>query len=453
MSSLERLNENPQMNFVQSFIYEKVKGRPNLQKIINNLGWLAFDKILRISIGLIVGVWVARYLGPAKFGILSFAAAFVGLLAPIAGLGLQDVVVRNLVRNPQDKNEILGTAFILQIIAGILAYSLTLGIIFFIRPDDSLVYGLVAILGSTMLFKCSEVTVFWLESRVSSKYIIWTQNVCLIFFAIIKVTLILNHSSLIAFAWVTMVEALTVSLMFIWLLNSLGPKLRKLYPSLKLAKNLLADSWPQMMSGLAIMIYMRIDQIMLGEMVDEREVGIYSAALRISEAWYFIPMIVVASVFPSMIKTRIENKEKYFQRLQQLYEFMVWLSVGIAVPMTFLSTPIIVWIYGVSYSSAGAILAIHIWTAVFVFLGVASGKHFIVENRQMLLFKRTLLGAIVNIVLNLVLIPRFGSIGAAFSTIAANAAAAYFFDFFSKSTRDMFAMKSRALNLFRPFLK
>jgi PST family polysaccharide transporter len=200
---------------------------------------------------------------------------------------------------------------------------------------------------------------------------------------------------------------------------------------------------------MAIMVYMKIDQIMLGQMLGDDAVGIYSAAVRISEVWYFIPMMIVASVFPSILEAKKRDETQYLQRLQRLYDIMVWLSVAIALPMTFVSTPIVIALFGPAYAESGTVLAIHIWASVFVFLGVASSQWFVAENRQILSFQRTLLGALVNVILNLVLIPDFGPIGASVATVVAYAIAAFFADVMQKETRQTFAMKLKSMNIFR----
>ncbi len=399
--------------------------------------------------GLFVGVWLARYLGPEQFGLFNFAAAFVGLFGAIAGLGLQGIVVRDIVRNTAGKEETLGTAAVLQFIAGLLAYGLIIGTIFWLRPDDVMAKVLVAILGSTMLFKASEVAIYWFESQVLSKYIVWVQNGSFLVFAAIKVVLILNEAPLTAFAWTTMAEAFLVGLLMLIMLGLRGPKLRKLCFTVSRVKTLLRDSWPLLLSGIAIMIYMKIDQIMLGQMLGYEAVGIYSAAVRISEVWYFIPMMIVASVFPAILEAKKISEAQYYQRLQQLYDLMVWLSVGIALPMTFLSTFVVTLLFGEPFAESGAVLAIHIWAGVFVFLGVASGKWFLAENRQVLSFQRTALGAAVNVLLNFLLIPNFGYIGAAVSTVISQAMAALLFDAVQPVTRGMFLMKIKSMNLLR----
>jgi PST family polysaccharide transporter len=436
------------VRFLPGFIKRRIANRPNLVKILDNIGWLFFDKILRMGVGLIVGVWVARYLGPEQFGLFNFASAFVGMFGAVAGLGLQGVVVRDLVREHSSKEEILGSAAALQLVGGFVAYCLILATIFWLRPDDALAKTIVAILGSMMLFKASEVAVCWFESQVLSKFTVWVQNGAFLVFASIKVLLILTGAPLVAFAWVTMAEGVAVALMMLIVLGVRGPRARQLRMKVARVKTLFVDSWPLLLSGMAVMIYMRIDQVMLGQMVSDESVGIYSAAVRISEVWYFIPMTIVASVFPSIIEAKVCSEAQYYQRLQRLYDIMVLFSVSIALPMTFLSSAIVVQLFGKAYIESGPILAILIWASVFVFLGVASGKWFLTENRQILSFQRTALGMIVNVILNLLLIPRFGAVGAAIATVVSYTIAAFFADLLQNETRRMFYMKVHALNIF-----
>ena len=435
------------VRFLPGFIKRRIESRPNLVKILDNIGWLFFDKILRMGVGLIVGVWVARYLGPEQFGLFNFATAFVGMFGAIAGLGLQGVVVRDLVREPSSREEILGSAAVLQLIGGLVAYALVLATIFWLRPDDALAKTIVAILGSMMLFKASEVAVCWFESQVLSKFTVWVQNGTFLVFASVKVVLILKGAPLVAFAWVSMAEGLVVAMVMVIVLGLRGPRARQLRATVARAKSLLADSWPLLLSGMAVMIYLRIDQIMLGQMIGDEAVGIYSAATRISEIWYFLPMVIVASVFPAILEAKKRDEKLYYRRLQKLYNVMTFLSIIVALPMTFLSDLVLALLFGDRYAEAAPVLAIHIWAAIFVFLGVASSKWFISENRQVLGLQRTVLGAVVNIILNFLLIPSSGPIGAAFATVLANAMAAYFFDLVSKSTRHMFIMKTKSFDL------
>ena len=399
-----------------------------------------------MGVGLFIGVWIARYLGPEQFGLLNFANAFVVFLGAFAALGLQGIVVRDIVREPDSAGTTLGTAAFMQLVGGFVVYLLILITIAYMRPNDALARSIVAIMGSVMLLRASDIAVYWFESQVQSKYIVWVQNSVFIVFAAIKVVLILQQVLLIAFVWATLAEAIAAALILLSVMSKRGQPLSKLRVSTDRMKSLFKDSWPLILSAIAITIYMRMDQIMLGQMISDEAVGIYSAATRISEVWYFIPMAIVASVFPATLEAKKLSKELYYARLQQLYDLMVVVSAVVALPMTFLSRSIVTLLFGEDYSGAGAILAIHIWAAVFVFLGVASGNWFLTENRQLLSMQRAVSGAVANIGLNLLLIPIYGAVGAALATVISQAIAAWLFDFFQAETRPMFFMKLTSMN-------
>ncbi|MBE0472147.1 MAG: flippase, partial [Methyloprofundus sp.] len=214
---------------------------------------------------------------------------------------------------------------------------------------------------------------------------------------------------------------------------------------LSIAKQLLKDSWPLIFSAIVVMIYMRIDQIMIKEMLGEYEVGIYSAAVRLSEAFYFIPMLITASLFPAILNAKNQSDELYKQRLQRLYTFMVWFAIAIALPMTFLSDWLILLLFGQAYQEAGQVLMIHVWSMPFVFLLVASGKWFIAEGLARMALYRNLSAAFLNVVLNIIFIPIYGVVGAAISTLLAFFMAAYFFDILSTLTRKQFLLKTNSI--------
>lgn len=435
------------MNIVPEFMRRRIEHRPNLLKIIDNIAWLFFDKIVRTGVALIAGIWIARYLGPERFGLLSFGIAFVGLVGAIASLGLHGVVVRDILGNPAIKEETLGTAAVLQFIGGLFAYVLIVGMSFWMLADDYLTRTLVVILGLSVLFKFSDVAVYWFESQVLSKYTVWVQNSCCLIFALSKIGLILNNAPLIGFAWVMIAEALVVASLMMILLRFRGLRWNQMQFRLTRAKRLLAESWPLLLSSIAIMVYLRIDQIMLGQLVGGTAVGIYSAAVKISEIWYVIPTAIAASVFPAILDAKNRSELEYYQRLQRLYNLMVWLSLGIALPMTFISNQLVILLFGESFSDSGTVLAIHAWTTVFVFLGTASGKAYLAEGRQILSLQRSLIGAIMNVALNYILIPRYGVIGAAWATVISFGVANLIFDYIQVETRKVFNMKMKAFNI------
>jgi len=199
---------------------------------------------------------------------------------------------------------------------------------------------------------------------------------------------------------------------------------------------------------LVISVYMRIDQVMIKEMLNDAAVGQYAAAVKISEAWYFIPIAITSSLFPAIVEVRARSRELYMLKLQQLYRLMIWLSIIVASAVAFLSDVIVFYLFGGAYSLASNVLVVHIWTGIFVFLGVAFSKFLIAENLGKKALYRTVFGAASNVLLNYLLIPAYGIMGAACATLIAQAMANLGYDFFDKDLRGHIRIKLLA---FSPF--
>ena len=412
------------MGLIPAFIRRRIEHRPNLLKIVDNIGWLFLDKALRMGVGLLVGVWVARYLGPEQFGLLSFASAFVGMFSAVAGLGLQNIVVRDLAGNPSDRNETLGTAALLQLVGSFLAYLMIMVSIFWLRPEDAFIQALVAVLGSIVIVKSSDVFAYWFESQIMSKYVVWIQNGVFIGFVGLKLSLISFEAPLIAFAWATCGETVMAALLMIAIAGWRGLRIQRLTASYRRARKLVCDSWPLLLSGMAVMIYMKIDQIMLGQMTDDKSVGIYSAAVRISEAWYVAVAVFMASVFPRLTSLNAEKSEKISSYIVYAYRIMFWLSVVVALIVSITSEYIIKILFGVDYAGAADVLAIHIWAGVNVAVGSVWSAWILMENKTRIGLYGQLIGAGLNIVFNLILIPKYGAQGAAWGTLFASSISA-----------------------------
>lgn len=311
------------MTLIPPFIRNGLAHRPDLLKIIHSISWLSLDKVLRMGVGLLISALIARHLAPAQYGVLNYAPELTGLTGTLATLGLHEIVVRDIVRSPQQANIAPGSAAVLQIFSGLLSFLLTLACTFQLPPNDVLAQMIVAILGSTMLIKANEIPMYWFEAQVQSKYAVSVQNGVFLVFAATKAFVILNCGTIIGLAWATLREALSVASTLIVVMNRHGPALNSLRASTRRAKILLQDSWPLVLAIFAVAIYMRIDQIMLGQMASDEAVGIFSVAVRISEIWYFMPIAIVASVFPSILEAKSLDEATYQYRLQKLHDLMV----------------------------------------------------------------------------------------------------------------------------------
>lgn len=427
---------------------DRLRAHQGFRRYFSNTSWMLGEQILRIIAGLLVGIWVARYLGPEQFGVFSYALAFAAIFGGIAKLGLDGIVVRDLIHEPDKRDVYLGTAFWLKLVGAFI----TIGVVAFatlFTSNDHTTNLYIFIITSGIVFQSFEVIDFYFQSKVLSKFVSICKLTQLLLSSLLKIYFVLTGAGLFWFVVVSLVDqaTLAVTLYITYRHQKLGSFYRHF--DLMTAQNLLKDSWPLIFSTFVIMIYMRIDQIMIKEILGEREVGLYSAAVRLSEAWYFIPMAITSSLFPAIVSAKKVSKELYYTRLQRLYTFMVWMAIGIALPMTFLSDWLVTLLYGEAYREAGQVLMIHIWAGVFVFLGVASSRWFLSENLQKFSTINTVMGAIANILLNLILIPKYGVYGAAISTLLSYSIAAYFMNLAFTKTRDNFFRMTNSICTYR----
>jgi len=433
---------------------EKIKflfAHKNFIRYFKNTSWLFAEKVLRMLSGLFVGIWVARYLGPEKLGIMSYAQSFVALFAIVASLGLDDLVVRELVKNESRAKTLLGTSFILKLI-GAISLIIFIGIALHFTSNDYNTKVFIFIIASTYLFQSFNVLDYYFQSKVMSKYTVYAKVISLLISSAVKIILILINANLEAFIWVILFDSIVSALGYLYyFFKHTDFKLKKMIFSRSVAIFLLKNSWPLILSGALITIYMRIDQIMIKHFLGNNYVGQYSAAIRISEIWYFIPVVFGSSFFPAFINAKKHNDELYLNRIQRFYDLIVLIALALAIPVTFFSDTIVELLYGSQYNQAGSVLTIHIWAGVFLFLGVASGKWILIENLQKIAFWRAFLGMIINIFLNIILIPKYGIRGAALATLLSQMGAAYFFDLIIHKTRKMFFMKTKAIFLINYF--
>ncbi len=400
---------------VKELLPNSFRHRPNLTKALSNVSWLVSDRIIRALVAFSVGIWVARYLGPSQYGTLSYCLALTALFAGLAPLGLRDIVVRDLVARPDAAGTTMGTTLALQFLGSVASVVMLLIAAAALRPEGDLTRLLTAVLSGTILLRISDVFKYWFEAEVESKFVVWMETSAVLIIALVRVLLILNGAPLIWFVLATVVEAglIAVGLTAVYLVRART----RLEATFKRARELLVAGFPLLLSSVAILIYTRIDQVMLGRMIDDTAVGIYSVAVRFSEAWLFLPAAIVASAFPTIIRDRSRNPTTYLIRLHKLYAILIAVGIGVAIPVTFTAPWIITTLFGEPYADASFILLVHIWGGVLATLGLARGRWLIMENLQRYSFYYVGIGALLNILLNLWLIPIHGLTGAVVATV------------------------------------
>lgn len=407
-----------------------------------NVLWLFFDKILRLGVGLIVGVFVARYLGPELFGKWNYAIAFVGLVSAIATLGLDQIVVKYLLDSNDDEYVLLGSAFYLRLAGSSLSIILIISFFLFYKKDLELL--LIAILTAfNLFFQAFDVIDLKNQSVLQSRKTVIVKNAVFILMAIVKLLFVYFKFTLIYFVSLGLLEFVLGAIglvIFYGFSNFLKWSL-----NIEYCKTLLKQAWPLILSGIVIMMYMRLDQIMIGEIIGDKEVGLYSVSTRFTELWYFIPSVFATSFFPKLIEKYNLDLKNYSLVCLKLLKLMFIISFSISIFFTLFAGFIIQFLYGDDYALSVFSLKISIWTGVFVFWGVVAGNMLVIENLNKHNLIKSIQGLVLNIFLNFLLIPRYGINGAAIATLISQFYASYFYYLFFKKTRHIFILQTKSI--------
>lgn len=434
----------------------ELKRRPLLAKVLANAGWLVGDKVLRLGVGLLVMVWVARYLGPEQYGKWNYGIAFATLFGSFATLGLDSIVVRDLVHNPDKASAILGTTFALKMVAALVAILIIAVCISIFRPGDTELIVITVLSAGAFFFQASNIIDFYFQAGIRSKYSVLAQNAAFLLMAAVKYVLLQLKAPLIQFVWATLAEAaLTAVFMFI-AFNAQKNTVKQWRFDRSYALKVLKDGFPLIWSGLAVSIYYKIGLVMLGQMRGDKETGIYSAATKISELWYFVPVALAASVFPSLVEKFKHSRQEYLMASQKFYDAMFLLALVVALGITAVGPKAASILYGAQYEGVAPILLLHIWAGLFVCLGLASSNNLTSQGLQKYGLYRTAIGCLSNVALNFVLIPLYGGLGAAAATVVSYGISTFSIGFF-RPGREIFHMLMNSINIFRllrlPFRK
>ncbi len=395
---------------------------------------------------LTVWAYVARYLGPEQFGLFNYALSFVFLFSILADLGLEPIVVRELVKDGPRENIVLGSSFALKLAGSLIAVFLVVMTTQILSMGSSTRVVLL-VMSLRLIFLSPRVLDFYFQSKVLSKYTVYSLLASLVVTAVLCLAFIYQKLPLIYFVWAVILEAVVASVGLLIIYQLKCGNIFSWEVQRREATRLLKDSWPLVISGASIAVYMRIDQIMIKQMLDTASVGYYSSAVRISEAFYFIPMVLTSSLFPAIVNAKMKNKELYQERLKKLFALLFWAAVVISIFLSLAAKPIVRILYGPEYFPAANVLIIHIWASIFVFLGVGMSKWMISENLQIYYMWNTVWGAVVNIVLNLCWIPRYGILGTAAATVFSQCVVSTLANLFNKKTREIFFLQMSVFQL------
>ena len=415
-------------------------------KYISNSLWLISDRLLTSLIGFLVAAMVARYLGPSEFGLLSYTFSMALLFAVVGQLGLDGLVIREIVDRPDDVPRVLGTVFVLKFAghllgaAGLVVYALSVSVDSTERAMLFLAAGFIPLASLPGFFG------LWFQSRVQARYTAISSSISVLLISLAKVGMVWIGATVMAFAATNVVRVLIAAVFSLRFYKQQdGPPLSAWRFSPTLAKGLLAESWMLFLGSIFALVYLKIDMVMLRWLAGPAEVGTYAVAATISEAAYFVPAALVASVFPKLIESAKADRELFHRQLQATFDIL-WLAGLGMIAMTFLlGGPLVRSLFGAEYGPSVPVLLVHVLSAPFLFLRIAFTRWTIIEGGASFFVLTEGLGALTNVALNFLLIPHYGSVGAAFATLISYATASYLTLAIPPRTRPIFVMMSRSV--------
>jgi len=427
-------------------LYQGIKSKINNFTELKNASWLIGEKIIVMLLTLVVNIFIARHLGVSNFGLLNYLLAITSLFMPFFSLGFNAIVTRELVSKPANEIEIIATVITFRFISGLLVLVFISVLVYFGYFNQLAYYywALFLFIGVNV-FSAFQVLDFWFQAKLWSKYIVKARVIVLLFIGATKLFLVFLNADFSAFIWLSAIEFLCISLAYLITYLFCSGRFSFSQVNFLYGFNLLSQSKWLIFSGIAAVVYLKIDQLMLAEMVSTTEVGKYAVASRMSEVWYFFPIAIVSSYFPSLIKTKTVNLRFYQTKLQQLCDVLFVGALFLALLTSFYAGNIINLLFGYQYRGAEDILALHIWAGVFVFMRALLSKWLLAEHLVKFSLLTHGIGAFVNVVLNYYLIPQYHGVGAAMATVVSYAFASYFVLFFHKSTRPMAMLMTRSI--------
>lgn len=419
-------------------------GEVRTRDIRVNSAWMAAEQVVRLGIAMFLTAWIARALGPVAMGHLSFALALYSLLGIVATAGLNRIIVREFSTSTDaaEERRLLATGLAMRFVAG--TAMAICAVVFCLLTAPQLI-ALVLILVPGYFFSAFDLVNLLYQAHHRSAVVARTRLLAYAASSLVKATMLYMGAG---------VELIAFACLFDWAFS--GSALALLYfrgnrglaierPHATLARRLLSESGIEVIAGFSGMAFMRMDQLMLQTMRGPTEVAIMAVSSRLTEAWYFVPASIVASTFPLIARSRTTNPEAAMAHVRKLYRQVAALSVGVAILVTFTAGEIVTRLFGPQYLGAADVLVVQIWCGLFMSLGLASGAWLIAGKQGALNLRRNLLGAVINVLLNLWLIPRHGALGSAWATLGAFFCAYFLFDFITPTTRAMGMDKLRAL--------
>lgn len=396
-----------------------------IHRIGANFSWLAGERVLRLVIGLFVLGYVSRYLQPERFGLLNYAINLTALFAAVANAGIDGIVIRELVRKPDEAPALLGTGWCIKFAGALICIGM-IGVVGLFEKSSGSIYALILLVSLGFLPQSFDVIDLWFQRHIQSKFTVMAKMGAIVASAAVKISLVSIKAPLIWFAVAQALDMAFLACGLVIVYLSRDGRISKWRFSLEIAKGLLRDSWPLILSGIVVAIYMRIEQFLVMNRLGSESAGIYYASVRVSDIWNMLPALLLPSLYPLLLQKREENVEVYKARLQDVFDILTFAGLVVAVGVT-IAAPFIIWIiYGAKYAGASGILMIQAWSAPFTFAGSVRAQYFIIEKLTLYHTWSALLGIVANVALAMWLLPKIGARGAALAAVVGYAVSAYF---------------------------
>ena len=412
----------------------KLKGIIKNNKVLKNSGWLIGERVFQMLLTLIIGSLTARYLGPSNYGVINYVASFVSIFAVFAALGIDSILIRELVADPNNEGTYVGTTLVLKLISGLLCM-IASNIFMLIYEKESMIIIAVNFMQSfSLIFKSYDVFDYYFQAHLSSKFSVISKSLATIIVAIWKVYLLVNKAPVIYFGLSVTIEATAclLALIILYKYNE-GPKLKF---DRSIAKKLLKSGYHFIFASLMIILYTRMDKIMIGSFLSEKEVGLYSAASAISEMWLFVPLALINSLQPVILELKAKGDKLYHEKLKEMYFIVFYGSAFMCLGITLFSKYITLILYGAQYLESQKLLVILIWGGLFAVMGSARGVWIVAEDLNKYSKYYTFIGCFINLILNYVLIRWLGLIGATIATLVAQIVVCLVAPLFFAKTRE-----------------
>lgn len=416
-------------------LVRRVGSSSDLSKITFNTAWLVADKAIRMIMTLVVGVWIARYLGPENFGVWSYANAVTLIFLSLATLGIDGLIVRDLAMDPKKEDSTLGSGLFLRLVTAVVVYGLAILCIYILKGNDGFTFSLVAILALSFFFQSFDVIDFLFQSKLLSRYTIMARLSALLIASGLRIMAILMALSLFAFGWIQVAEYFMAAAFLVYAYKKTGGHIFKWSVDMNHVRELFRSCYGLLIDSMLVVVTMQVDRIILEYFHGDKVLGTYSVAVNLAQLWYFIPMFLGASVVPILIRKRAESVELYEKFIQQIWSVLFYISIAIAIAFTFGSGLVVQFLYGETFEASASILSVYIWCCIFVFHVSIRSRSMIIEKKEKYIGIFSLMMSILYVALNFVLVPRFYALGAAVSSLISWAASVFLFPLLFSETR------------------